>query len=186
MNKSANTVFFWNVESPLSNFHPSPFEFDGYQFFSSEQAFMYQKAKIFNDQESIEDLITLNNFEVIKKILNGTGYFQLSKLEQKEYYLTVKLAKNIGRRVQNYDDKIWNNIRYDKMKEVLDAKFSTLSFKAILLRYNKNSKFVEASPYDKIWGIGLCQDDAKKIPEQNWLGQNLLGKIITEIRKELN
>ena len=42
--------------------------------------------------------------------------------------------------------------------------------------------FVEASPYDKIWGVGLYETDDRILDEKNWLGENLLGKAITEVR----
>lgn len=43
---------------------------------------------------------------------------------------------------------------------------------------------MEASPYDTIWGIGLDEEDAREIPIPEWKGQNLLGKILTEVRDE--
>jgi ribA/ribD-fused uncharacterized protein len=45
---------------------------------------------------------------------------------------------------------------------------------------------VEASPYDKIWGIGLSIADAIKTPKSQWPGQNLLGKALVEVRKKLD
>lgn len=48
-----------------------------------------------------------------------------------------------------------------------------------------NRKFAEASSYDKIWGIGLHEDDKDVLDESKWRGQNLLGKILTEIRDEM-
>ena len=42
--------------------------------------------------------------------------------------------------------------------------------------------FVEASPFDKIWGIGLDERTARETPQSEWPGENLLGKVITEIR----
>jgi ribA/ribD-fused uncharacterized protein len=47
----------------------------------------------------------------------------------------------------------------------------------------KDSILVEASPYDKIWGIGLDEKDAKiKI----WKGENLLGNALMDIRDILD
>ena len=42
----------------------------------------------------------------------------------------------------------------------------------------------EASKYDKIWGIGMTQQEAKEIEEANFPGENLLGKALMEIRQE--
>jgi len=43
---------------------------------------------------------------------------------------------------------------------------------------------VEASPYDKIWGIGLYESEAVNIPEEEWNGLNLLGKVMVKLREE--
>ena len=48
---------------------------------------------------------------------------------------------------------------------------------------------VEASPYDKIWGIGLYAAQAAKGTVDQWKGQNLLGFALMEVRdwlKEFN
>lgn len=54
------------------------------------------------------------------------------------------------------------------------------SYKAELLQC-AGTKMVEASPYDKIWGIGLSKEQAEKIPEAKWPGENLLGKVLTDL-----
>jgi len=44
---------------------------------------------------------------------------------------------------------------------------------------------VEAAPNDTIWGIGLTEDDPRALKRETWLGKNLLGEILTQIRIEL-
>ena len=44
---------------------------------------------------------------------------------------------------------------------------------------------VEASPVDKIWGIGLAQDDPRASDRNKWRGTNWLGQALTEVRDEL-
>jgi ribA/ribD-fused uncharacterized protein len=49
----------------------------------------------------------------------------------------------------------------------------------------KDKKFVEASPIDLIWGIGMGEWDKGVTNENKWKGQNYLGRIITTIRDRL-
>ena len=44
---------------------------------------------------------------------------------------------------------------------------------------------VEASPKDKIWGIGLTAHDSKAINEREWRGTNLLGKCLMRAREQI-
>ena len=44
---------------------------------------------------------------------------------------------------------------------------------------------VEASPMDRIWGIGLAADDFRARNRKKWRGKNLLGQALTEVRDEL-
>ena len=55
---------------------------------------------------------------------------------------------------------------------------------AILLATGKR-KIAEASPYDKIWGIGLDERTAVGMSHTMWPGQNLLGKVLMQLRDEL-
>lgn len=41
---------------------------------------------------------------------------------------------------------------------------------------------VEASPYDRIWGIGLLADDPKASHPSTWQGENLLGFALMDVR----
>lgn len=53
----------------------------------------------------------------------------------------------------------------------------------LLLTYPKT--LVEASPYDRIWGIGLSENDPKAWNKLTWRGKNLLGEILTTVRERL-
>ena len=44
---------------------------------------------------------------------------------------------------------------------------------------------VEASPYDRIWGVGLAEDDLRIRDRKKWRGQNRLGEILTQLREDL-
>ncbi len=121
---------------------------------------MYMKAIKFGDKEIAE--------EILKKGENP------------------KIAKNLGRKVKNYDDGVWNNVRYSVMKDACFMKFSQNEYlKNKLLNPKWSDKgFVEGSPYDRIWGIGVHYNDASD-DESTWRGENLLGKVLNEVREAL-
>lgn len=151
-------IYFWGDWT--SNFYPCHFVTkDKKTFFCTEQYFMYMKA------------ITFEDYEIAEKIL----------LETKP-----SNCKKLGRQVRNYDDKIWNEKRYQVMLDANMMKFSqNLDLKDLLLNDDFEGKhFVEASPYDAIWGIKCSVKDAKD-DKSNWKGLNLLGKVLDEVRLNL-
>lgn len=44
---------------------------------------------------------------------------------------------------------------------------------------------VEASPMDRIWGIGLAKEDHRAWNKQTWRGRNLLGEVLTRVRDNI-
>ena len=147
-------VLFWG--SVFSNWATARFVVDGNEFRTSEQYFMYMKAKTFKDEEIAQEIL--------------------------KYGTNPKEAKKLGRKVKNYDDAVWNVKRYDIMYDAIKYKFdANPQMKEELMSYHGKS-FVEASPYDKVWGIGICEDDAEADDESMWKGTNLLGKALTELR----
>jgi len=146
--------FFW--EGPFSNWFLSGFIVDDIAYNCGEQYMMYQKAVLFNDTE------------IADKILNETE---------------PKKQKQLGRKVRNFNVNVWDSVRYDIVKKGLYHKFTQSVFlKSELLKY-KEYRFVEASPYDTIWGIGFIEKDAMSNISK-W-GKNLLGKILTELSYEI-
>lgn len=164
-------VAFWG--SFLSNFFPCEIKLD--EVFedlqtdieiphiiwkSSEQCFMAFKAKTFNDYETLREICLTERPED---------------------------AKKLGRKVKNFDDNVWALVRRDIMKKILIEKFTQNErLRANLLSDEyKGKTFVEGSPFDKIWGVGLRWDNAAIDKPSQWKGENLLGQILTEIRDEL-
>lgn len=152
-------VYFWG-DFP-SNWFPSPFvvERDGkkLEFSNAEQYFMYEKAMAFGDED------------IAMRIL-----FEGSDPRQ---------AKSLGRKVKNYNDEVWNKMRYQVMLYANMQKYlqnKDLQEK-LLSEELKGKGFVEASPVDGIWGIKCSEEDAKD-DESNWNGLNLLGKVLDEVR----
>ena len=112
--------------------------------------------------------VTFGDSEIADKIMS-----ELNPAKQKE----------LGRHVNNYNDSIWSTIRYDIVKKGIIEKFKQNKDLQEYLKNLKGYTIVEASPYDRIWGIGFEEDDALENID-NW-GQNLLGKILTDLANNL-
>lgn len=124
---------------------------------SAEHAMMFCKAMIFKDIATMMKIVAAPH---------------------------PKDAKRLGREVKNYDDGIWSKLRYGVVYDVNVIKFSKgdCAEAFTYLRQftdNDNIVFVETSPYDGIWGIGL----RGKAPEDpsDWKGSNLLGFVLTDV-----
>ena len=149
-------ITFYGKNSPYSNFYYVEFEYKGYKVTSSEQAFMLEKALTF-DKSMVERILSTTNPAEIKKL---------------------------GRKVKNFDEKKWNEVRYDIMVDILCAKFSIEPLKTELL--NTGIEFiVEASPTDKIWGAGLALGDPRLNYAKYYPGRNLLGHALMDARARL-
>lgn len=108
--------------------------------------------------------------------------FEPSKADDIAQAIHPYQAKQLGRSIQNYDDKKWGAVRYGKMVDVLKVKFAEPRLNEILLETG-NHLIVEGSPYDRIWGVKIDWQDDRILDEANWKGQNLLGKALMEVRE---
>ena len=92
------------------------------------------------------------------------------------------VIKKLGREVSNYNEEVWVSKRTSVVSVANREKYNqNPDLKEILLATD-DTIMVEASPYDKIWGIGLSEADAKKINPLKWPGLNLLGKVLTDLK----
>lgn len=156
--------FFWGKKDVFSNFYmhkdKKPMIVDGdCSFFSSEQYFMHAKAIFFEEPD------------IAEFILKET---------------TPKGAKEWGRKITKFDKTVWDENCLQFMKKALMLKFSQNEDLKQALLATKGKRLVEASPYDTIWGIGLKADDPRAQDESQWLGQNLLGQCLDEVREEIS
>lgn len=150
-------VFFWKG-SIYSQWYPSPFVLDGFKFNCAEQYMMVNKALLFGDEVTA------------KKIMKTT-----SPAEQ----------KRLGRKVTNFCANTWEQHAKDIVYCGNFAKFTQNRDLQHQLLNTGTRKFVEASPVDFLWGIGLYESDAKNIPETEWPGKNWLGIVLTRLRDDL-
>ncbi len=97
-------------------------------------------------------------------------------------------CKKLGRLIQGYNDDEWSMHREAYMLKVLRAKLqSNPDLAKELQRINEEhpkAMFVEASPYDKIWGIGMDTNHPTITDSSTWKGSNLLGKLWTRLLEE--
>lgn len=142
----------------LSQFYPVHFAIDNIIYKSAEQYYMAEKARFFNDQE------------ILQQIMKSK-----SPLE----------AKKLGRKVKNFSEKEWEKVRFDVVVKGNRAKFSQNSKLYDYLKSTKGKILVEESPHDAIWGIGLAQDDSDALNPKKWPGENLLGFAIMKVRDEI-
>ena len=62
--------------------------------------------------------------------------------------------------------------------------FQNTRLKNILLNTG-DKMIIEANPKDTRWGIGLSAEDDRVLDESQWQGENLLGKVLMQVRQEL-
>lgn len=93
--------------------------------------------------------------------------------------------KALGRKVTPFDDVIWRGSRERIVMTGNRAKFTQNPDLLQALLATRKTTLVEASPFDRIWGIGLGADNPKAQRRATWRGQNLLGEILTKLRDEL-
>lgn len=119
---------------------------------------MYDKAKLFGDADAMDKALQAKNPGAVKAV---------------------------GRSVKGFDQAVWNENKFDLVVKANLAKFSSNDeLKGFLLNTEKRV-LVEASPVDKVWGIGLAEDnDAAQNPNL-WKGENLLGFALMEVREQL-
>jgi ribA/ribD-fused uncharacterized protein len=161
-------LFFWDHEpradgnlgpSCLSQWWPARFSSDGEVFGSAEQYMMWRKAILFGDSERAA------------AILHTRSPLQ---------------AKALGRMVEHFDDATWVEHRWQIVVAASVAKFSSDPHLRSFLTATGRRVLVEASPVDKIWGIGLAADSEFAALPQRWRGLNLLGFALMEARDQLD
>ena len=151
-------IGFWKIKDAygqFSNWYPAEFDFEGKHFFNSEQAFMYKKAELFHDEDVMHKILQSKNPMTVKKL---------------------------GRTVKPFNAEIFDKHKYEFMKSVVYEKFNQNEDLKALLLGTGSEILAEASPLDRIWGIGLSVDDERFCDVASWKGENLLGKVLMEVR----
>jgi len=161
-------VMFWQVsknvlagkskvidQSCLSQWYPSEFTIYNITFYNAEQFMMYCKARFFG------------NYLIATKILETSDPDEIKKL---------------GRQVDPFNPVKWAKVAPTFVEIGNIEKFRQNPLLKNYLMDTGNRVLVEASPYDKEWGIGLTSDDSRATDRSQWAGKNLLGKALEDTR----
>lgn len=151
-------TMFFTESSPFSQWYRCAFTVDGQSFNCAEQFMMFGKATLFDDAETAARILAADH---------------------------PRDHKALGRKVKRFDDALWRRERERIVRAGNRAKFTQDPALLAQLASTRGTTLVEASPYDRIWGIGLAATDPRAHDPNQWRGQNLLGKILTSLRDEL-
>lgn len=144
--------------SCLSQWWPSPFVVEGVRYATAEHWMMAGKARLFGDAEAERQALTATS---------------------------PAAAKRAGRLVRGFDDAIWERERFAIVRSGSVHKFGQHAELRDYLLGTGDRVLVEASPLDRVWGIGLAADDERAQDPARWRGLNLLGFALMEAREEL-
>jgi ribA/ribD-fused uncharacterized protein len=152
---------FWRETEPLgfcSNWHPTGFDFRGTHFATGEHRMMWQKACLMGDA---------------------------GKAAQIPSAPTPRKAKELGGEVKPYDGALWDAVREQLVYYGVREKFLANDLERNLLLSTGSALLAEASPYDKVWGVGMTADDPRFSNPAKWEGENLLGRACMRARADI-
>ncbi|CAL9564760.1 hypothetical protein SUDANB60_04699 [Streptomyces sp. enrichment culture] len=144
--------------SCLSQWWPSPFTVDGVEYATAEHWMMAAKARLFDDTEGERRVLAAGH---------------------------PSEAKKAGRLVRGFDEEIWRRERFGIVVEGSVHKFAAHGELRSFLLNTGDRVLVEASPVDRVWGIGLAADAEAANDPNRWRGPNLLGFALMEARRRL-
>lgn len=160
-------LFFWGHQptadgsigkSCFSQWFEAGFEVNGQPYLTAEHFMMTEKARLFGDDAARIRILASR---------------------------TPAEAKKLGRTVEGFDDTAWEQARFEIVVQANAAKFSQHRALRDYLLATRDRVLVEASPVDRIWGIGLAANDAAAADPRTWRGLNLLGFALMEVRDRL-
>jgi hypothetical protein len=142
----------------LSQWWPSPFTVDGVTYATAEHWMMAGKARLFGDRAAAE--------QIVRAPSPGA-------------------AKALGRKVARFDEDTWVAHRFELVVTGSVAKFGQDPQLTAFLLGTRGRVLVEASPVDRIWGIGVAANDGRAYDPARWPGLNLLGFALMAARTRL-
>lgn len=129
---------------------------DDIKYNCCEQYMMAMKAKLFNDETTLREIMAESSPDRLKKL---------------------------GRKVKGFDSVVWDKHKYDIVLKGNLAKFSQNEGLKRKLLGTGDKVLIEASPYDNVWGVKLSKSNSNIKEVDKWLGSNLLGFALMEVRE---
>lgn len=164
---TADFLFFWGhtpkradaVDAAcLSQWFPRGFTLDAVRYRTAEHWMMAEKARLFRDEAALGRILAAE---------------------------TPADAKKIGREVRGFDGAVWGAARSEAVVRGNVAKFGEHADLGAFLRATGDRVLVEASPRDRVWGIGMGASNPDARAPSRWRGLNLLGFALMEARSRL-
>ncbi|MDA0564504.1 NADAR family protein [Streptomonospora sp. S1-112] len=160
-------LFFWGHRPArdgsvgpgcLSQWWPAGFTVEGVAYPTAEHWMMAQKARLFGDDDALRRVLAAPH---------------------------PGAAKAVGREVRGFDQDVWDAHAFDIVVRGSVHKFAQNPDLGAFLQATSGRVLVEASPVDRVWGIGLAADDDRAADPARWRGPNLLGFALMRARAEL-
>lgn len=157
-------IFFWRHQPSkygvtatcFSQWYEASFIVEGQRYATAEHFMMAEKAALFGDNTTRAQVLQAPN---------------------------PGAAKALGRQVRDFDETVWLQHRFSIVVRANEAKFAQNPELRQFLQQTGTRILVEASPVDRVWGIGLAQDDEKIHNPNLWRGLNLLGFALMQVRQ---
>jgi ribA/ribD-fused uncharacterized protein len=148
-------TFFYKCDSPLSNHHLCPVEYQGKHYNCSEQAFFATKAVLCDNLDALEDINKATN---------------------------PKKQKSIGGSIVSNEN--WERVKVATMEEICTKKFNqNLDLQKFLLD-TKDTYLCEDNPNCDFWGLGLSRNHPDSKNAKDMPG-NQMGRILIRVRQSI-
>lgn len=154
-------IGFWKEDEHLgccSNWHPTGFDYRGIRFPTGEHWMMWQKARLMGDREKASQILAAP---------------------------TPRRAKELGGKVAPYDGALWDAVREQMVYYGVREKFLANDLNRNLLLSTGSALLAEASPHDRVWGVGMTADDPRFSNPAKWDGENQLGRACMRVRADI-
>ena len=141
----------------FSNMSGHRIDVDGTQFPTVEHYFQAMKAKEFKDDEIYEKIVKAKS---------------------------AKAVKALGKKVKGFITEIWESKRDEVMRTGIKAKFVQHPELRKQLQETDQKMIGEADARNTYWGIGTSMASEKSKHPSKWRGQNKIGRILMDLRKQ--